>query len=281
MHIQCLNRNDHHFPEGLKKLHQPVENLYIRGNVKTLEYPMLAVVGSRAASAYGKEVTLRLVSEVAWQKNLVIVSGLALGIDSLAHHATLKAQGNTVAVLPGGIENIYPAAHQRLAEQIVEHGGAIISEHPGVMRPRKYHFIARNRIIAGLSQAVLITEATQRSGSLHTAQFALEDGKEVLAVPGDIFRPSSVGTNTLIANGAIPIRTSQDILNLFNNSAHIERGDNAQEEILLRLIRNGIRRQDQLLYKSGLAFHTVSQTLGMLEIKGKVKNNGHAQWSPT
>lgn len=279
MHIHRLETGDHYFPKVLKRLPQPPSNLYIRGDLTALQKPALAVVGSRAATSYGSEVTTRLISEVAWQNNLAIISGLALGVDSLAHKAALAAHGTTIAVLPSGIESIYPASHQHLAEEIIRRGGAVISEYPGVMQPQKYHFIARNRIIAALCQAVLITEATQRSGSLHTAQFALEAGKEVLAVPGDIFSPNSVGTNTLIAGGAQLISSAQDILNLFNSSTSVERGDSEHEETLLKLIRSGHKRSQQLYIKSRFHPQLFQQTLGMLEIKGRIKNNGHGQWS--
>jgi DNA processing protein len=155
-----------------------------------------------------------MTATVAWA-SIPIVSGLALGVDSVAHQATLDAGGKTIAVLPGGIESIYPATHRRLAETIVRQGGALVSEYPGQLRPHKYHFIARNRIIAGLSHAVLITEAAEKSGSLHTAQFALDQGKEVLAVPGSIFSNNSVGTHNLINQGAQLVQDAEQILNLF------------------------------------------------------------------
>lgn len=279
MQIHSLQPGDPNFPPSLTKLTQPVQKLYVRGNLQALHQPAIAVIGSRAVTDYGREATTRLVSEIAWQKNLVIISGLALGVDSLAHQAALEADGTTIAVLPSGIENIYPHTHQRLAKRIIQQGGAIISEYPGTQTPRKFHFIARNRIIAGLSQAVLVTEATQRSGSLHTAQFALDAGKDVLAVPGDIFRPNSVGTNNLIATGAHPIRSAQDILNLFNNLRQMVRGDNPQEEILLKLITSGKNRSHELYKLSNLPVAKTLQTLTMLEIKGIIKNNGHGQWS--
>ncbi len=214
MDIHELIPGDRYYPEQLFTIPQPVYRLYVIGNVEILRHRSLAVVGSRALTPYGREVTTDIVAEVAWS-SIPIISGLALGIDSVAHRAALDAQGATIAVLPCGIERIYPAAHRKLAEEIVRKGGALVSEYPGTLRPHKYHFIARNRVIAGLAHAVLITEAAEKSGSLHTAQFALEQGKEVLAVPGSIFSLQSVGAHNLIADGAQLVQNSEQVLNLF------------------------------------------------------------------
>lgn len=214
MEIQEVVPGQRHYPAQLYALPQPAYKLYVIGNLALLKQKSLAVVGSRAVTPYGREVTNRFVAEAVWS-NIPIVSGLALGVDSIAHRAALDAGGSTIAVLPGGINKIYPASHQKLAKEIVEKGGTLISEYPGEMTPHKYHFIARNRIIAGLAHATLITEAAEKSGSLHTAQFALEQGKEVLAVPGSIFSPTSVGTHNLIEQGAQLTRSSEQILNLF------------------------------------------------------------------
>ena len=214
MEIHELKPGDKYYPSQLFTLPQPAYKLYVIGNLDILRHKSLAVVGSRAAMPYGKEVTTTLVAEAVWS-SIPIVSGLALGVDSIAHRATLAAGGHTIAVLPGGIERIYPASHQSLAEEIVRKGGTLVSEHPGTMRPHKYHFIARNRIIAGLAHAVLITEAAEKSGSLHTAQFALDQGKDVLAVPGSIFSNNSVGVHNLISQGAQLVQNAEQILNLF------------------------------------------------------------------
>ena len=214
MDVRTLTPGEEYYPGQLFTIEQPVYKLFVIGNTQILRYRSLAVVGSRAVTPYGREVTTRMVAEAVWS-SIPIVSGLALGVDSVAHRAALDAGGMTIAVLPGGIERIYPAAHQKLAEEIVRKGGALISEYSGTMKPHKYHFIARNRIIAGLSHATLITEAAEKSGSLHTAQFALDQGKEVLAVPGSIFSPNSVGTHHLIEQGAQLVQSSEQILNLF------------------------------------------------------------------
>lgn len=214
MEIHELVPGEKYYPSQLFTIPQPAYKLYAIGNLEILKFKSLAVVGSRAVTSYGRQVTTQLVTEAAWS-SIPIVSGLALGVDSVAHRAALDAGGRTIAVLPGGIERIYPASHQRLAEQIVRQGGTLISEHPGKLKPHPYHFIARNRIIAGLAHATLITEAAKKSGSLHTAQFALEQGKEVLAVPGSIFSTFSVGTHGLISQGAQITTNIEQILNLF------------------------------------------------------------------
>jgi len=214
MDIHELIPGEKYYPAQLYALPQPAYKLYVIGNLEILNHKSLAVVGSRAVTPYGREVTTRLTAEVSWS-SIPIISGLALGVDSVAHRAALDAGGHTIAVLPGGIEKIYPPSHSKLAEEVVRNGGALISEHPGTLQPHKYHFIARNRIIAGLAHAVLITEAAEKSGSLHTAQFALDQGKEVLAVPGSIFSGKSTGAHNLINQGAQLVQDSEQILNLF------------------------------------------------------------------
>ncbi len=280
MQIHHLTPQNKQFPAGLRFIPQPPTELFVRGNVDLLNMPALAVVGSRAISPYGKRVTDQLVTEVAWA-GITIVSGLALGVDALAHSATLATHSSTIAVLPCGIENIYPACHYQLARRIIEQGGAVVSEYGGTMRPQKFHFIARNRIIAGLSQAVLITEASVRSGSLHTAQFALEEGKEVMAVPGSIFSPTSVGTHNLIDTGARIVKDAEDIINFFNDSSHklSRRGANGQEQTILDLMRKGVTDTGILIEASQLTIQVFNQTLTMLEITGFIKNQGNSKWS--
>lgn len=201
----------------LSQLAQPVNNLYYAGNnlLELLDRPCVAIVGSRHPSEYGEQVTRQLVEDLV-AAGIVIVSGLALGIDSIAHRAAVDNGGQTVAVLPAGLDNIYPSRHRQLADQIIETGGALVTEYPeGSGPPLKYQFIARNRIIAALADAIVITEAARKSGSLHTADFGLELGIDILALPGNITSPTSGGTNKLIRSGATPVLSSADILELF------------------------------------------------------------------
>lgn len=245
---------------------------------------MLAVVGSRSLSPYGRAVTESLVRAVA-ARGVVIVSGLALGIDSVAHQAALDAGGTTIAVLPSGLETIYPSSHQNLARQIVAQGGALVTEYP----PKssigfKSNFIARNRLIAGLSQAVLVTEAAAKSGSLHTASFAIEQGKDVLAVPGPITNLQSAGCNNLIKTGATPTTTPEDVfealkLRIDTTPAHSFVAANAAEHAILQALHDGLTEGEHIYTQSKLALHEYQQTLSMLEITGKIKATGGDTWA--
>lgn len=272
-------------PECLKLIASPPKQLFYRGArlEELLARPRLAVVGSRRVTAYGRQVTTELVSRLA-EQGIVIVSGLAIGVDALAHQAALEAGGLTIAVLPGGIDEPYPATNRRLSRQIVDQGGALVSEYePGVIN-FKTNFIARNRLVAGLSQAVLITEAAQKSGSLHTARFALEQGKDVLVVPGNINSLTSIGANNLIKAGATVVTDYRDVLHALKlkdhrTTAREVRGRNAQEQAVLDLMLQGVNDGDELLAKSDLSAAEFSQVLTMLEIGGKIRPLGGNQWS--
>lgn len=246
--------------------------------------PRVAIVGSRKVTAYGRSVTEKLASELATQ-GIVIVSGLALGIDGIAHKAALDAGGITVAVLPSSLSAIYPSAHRQLAKRIVKEGGALISEYPDGTKSYKQNFIERNRLVSGLADAVLITEAAEGSGTLHTARFAKQQCRPVLAVPGNITSPMSYGTNYLIKQGATIITSSEDVLKILGltvrtlpkSIAHSTR-DNPNEQHVLELIISGIHDGGELLEKSNLGVVVFNQTLTMLEITGAIKNQGNNQW---
>ncbi len=207
---------------SLDQLAQPVASLFYSGDfIPLLDKPRIAIVGSRKLSQYGREVTYKLAYDLAKQ-GIVIVSGLALGIDSVAHRAALDAGGQTIAVLPSGLDNIYPSSHKDLGIEIVSKGGALVTEYPENRgTPLKYQFIARNRIIAALSQGILITEAASKSGSLHTANFGLELGLDIFAVPGNITSSNSEGTNKLIKDGAALITSAQDIVELYQTKDNL------------------------------------------------------------
>lgn len=271
-------------PDRLKQIPDPPKQLFIRGEPleNLLQKPCLTVVGSRKVSPYGREITNRLVTDVS-RAGVVIVSGLAFGVDALAHKAALEARGPTIAVLPTSIDNIQPASHRQLAESIVEQGGTLISEYPSGAFVQKWNFVQRNRIASGLSQAVLITEAGERSGTLHTASFALEQGREVLAVPGNVTSPTSIGTNNLIKIGATPVTTSDDILQVLGIEPTQARGavlgDTPEEQQLINLINVDIRDGDELLKRSGLNISLFNQTMTMLEITGKITPLGGNNWT--
>lgn len=274
------------FPHQLGKCHPPARELFVQSDnwTEITQKPMLAVVGSRSVSPYGRTVTENLVRAVA-ARGVVIVSGLALGVDSIAHQAALDAGGTTIAVLPSGLESIYPSSHRNLASQIVLSGGALVTEYaPKLKIGFKGNFIARNRIIAGLSLAVLVTEASEKSGSLHTASFALEQGKEVLAVPGPITNLGSTGCNNLIKTGATPVTTPEDIfdaLKLHTDSvvAHEVQAANPSEYAVLKVIKRGIHDGEHIYEQSGLTLSEYQQTLSMLEISGKIKATGADTWA--
>jgi DNA processing protein len=202
-------------PPLLLAIHDPPACLYVRGEAPddVLERPAVAVVGARACSGYGALVARMLGNELA-AAGLIVVSGLARGIDGEAHRGALAAGGATVAVLGCGPDRDYPAAHARLAAEI-RANGLVVSEYPAGTEPAPWRFPARNRIIAGLSAATVVVEARERSGALITADFALEEGREVLAVPGEITSPLSAGTNALLRLGATPVTSAQDVLEVF------------------------------------------------------------------
>lgn len=279
LQIDDLSKN---LPERLTVLPQIPKLLLASGdNLETLlSQPTVGIVGSRKVSHYGRGVTSELVEQLA-RRNIVIVSGLALGVDSIAHEATIQSKGKTIAVLPSGLHAIYPASHRNLAHRIAEGQGTLISEYSANERPARQSFIARNRLIAALSDVLVVTEAAERSGSLHTARFALELGKPVLAVPGNITSPTSEGTNNLIKSGATPVTSVQDILNLLNiedKITEIYYGESESEEAILVLLRQGIQNGEELFALSNLEIQEFQQHLTMLEINGVVTPLGNNHW---
>lgn len=261
-----------------------VERLFVRsGNLEDLmSRPRVAIVGSRKISAYGKAVTAQFAGELARQ-GIVIVSGLAYGVDAVAHQAALDAGGLTIAVLPGSVEEIYPRVHRSLAERILSQGGALLSEYPDGTRTYPVNFIERNRIVSGMSNALLITEAAEKSGTMHTARFALEQGKDVLAVPGNITSPTSAGTNNLIKTGAITVTSPEDVLHVLGFKALTHRkavqGSDTTEQCILDLLAENISDGNELLARSALGAAEFNQTLTMMEITGKIRPLGANQWT--
>lgn len=279
---------NHAIPQRLQQIPSPPKKLYTCGEDISvlLRRPTVAIVGSRKVSPYGRQVTSKLAGKLA-QQGIVIISGLALGVDAIAHQAALDAGGFTIAVLPGPIEKIYPGSHRGLAEQIVRRGGTLISEYTlGAQAFNfKTNFIARNRLVSGLADALLITEAAEKSGSLHTAHFALEQGKDVLAVPGNITSATSVGTNNLLKAGAMPATTYEDVLHVLQLQQKtilplkIAIGKNAEEQVVIDLLMTGVSDGEELQRASQLDIAQFNQTLTMLEITGKVRSLGANQWA--
>ena len=207
--IRIINKEDRNYPKKLKEIPDPPEKLYCIGDVKLLDMPSLAVVGSRKCSEYGRQVSLKIGKEAA-RNNLAVVSGLAKGIDSYAHMGALQAGGKTIGVLGCGADVCYPKENYRLYRQIAEEGLIVIELPPGTM-PTPYTFPRRNRIISGLSEATVVAEAGTNSGALITAEIAAAHGREVFAVPGNITSQYSLGANKLIVDGARPIAVIDDI----------------------------------------------------------------------
>ena len=213
MQLYTIHQNDTTYPARLKPLQRAPDTLYIRGTLPSADALCLAVVGTRKASLYGRSITQRLAGATA-RAGVIIISGMALGIDAVAHTAALEANTPTVAVLGGGVddESIYPRTNLMLAHEILKNGGALVSEQPPGTQPFGYHFPERNRIIAGLAHAVLVTEGTIKSGSLITAKIALEYGRDVFACPHNIFTTRGEGPNYLIQHGAYPIWGADNLL---------------------------------------------------------------------
>lgn len=260
---------------------KPIKSLCYSGNLPSARRSAVAIVGTRKPTAYGQEVAYRLSYELA-RRGVVIISGLALGIDGIAHRAALDAGGITIAVLPTSLDKIYPHAHRSLGERIIVQEGALITEYHSGDGVYKENFIARNRIVSGLSDGLVIIEAAQRSGTLTTASFALNQGKPVMAVPGNITSPMSIGCNQLIQKGARLITTVEDICEEIGlqMAAPIKPPltYSFEEQIIVTLLSQGIRDGEELQRQSKLNPNTFSQTLTMLEIEGKVRSLGANQW---
>ena len=206
--------NSKYYPQRLRNIDSPPKQLYCLGNLDLLNYKSnIAIIGSRNCSLYGEKVAKEFAFNLA-KEEVCIVSGLAKGIDSFSHIGALNAKGKTVAVLGSGVDNIYPKENLKLVESIIKNNGLVISEYPLGTKPLKQNFPARNRIISGLSDGILVVEARKNSGTNITVDFALEQGKDVFVIPGNIYSKTSDGTNFLITEGAIPVLTYKDILKI-------------------------------------------------------------------
>ena len=280
------------FTEVLNTIALTPKMLYFRGkmpeNVSKNRPRTVAIVGSRHNTRYGEEVAYKLAYELGG-RGVIVVSGLAYGIDSIGHRGCLDAGGTTVAVLGTSIDNIYPKAHFPLAKEIVEKGGTIISEYaPGSNPITKFSFLERNRIISGLSDIVVVVEAAEKSGSLNTATHALEQGKEVFAVPGNITSPYSQGCNKLIQQGALPYTEPDDVLKLLFPEDFVKKhqkarkngliGDNDVETAILKSLSEGLRSGEDIMSAAKLPPEVFNQTITLLEIKGRVFSLGMNNW---
>ena len=283
MKINRATPDKHNYLRLLSEVPSPPKQLYVMGTLPAERLPSVAIVGTRKPSSYGKEVTQRLAYDLA-KKGLVIISGLALGVDGIAHRAALEAGGITIAVLANGLPQIYPATHKDLADQITKQGGAVLSEYEPETSARTYQFLQRNRIVSGLSDAIIITEAAARSGTLNTAMHALEQGKEVFVVPGNITSPLSTGCNTLLKQGARPVTCADDILevvapDLLQSQATLALGNSPLETTIIQLLTSGVRDGEELQRRSGSAISEFNTALTMMEITGSIRALGANQWT--
>lgn len=273
-----ITLDDPDYPALLRELPDAPPVLYVKGTLLDADRWAVALVGTRRATSYGREVTRQLVSSLV-SAGITIVSGLALGIDAVAHKAALEAGGRTFAVLGCGIDRVYPPEHRKLAAEIAS-SGALISEFPLGTEPEGKNFPVRNRLISGLALGVVVVEAPLNSGALLTADQASEQGRDVFAVPGNVTSPTSAGTNRLIQNGAKLVINADDILdelNLTRSSVETHAQvrqiapDSPVEAALAALLEDEPLHIDDLVERSGLSITTVSSTLALMELKGMVQ----------
>ena len=273
--LRYLGRSEQGFPPLLAAIHDPPPGLYVRGSASldVLHVAAVAIVGARACSAYGRHVARMLGRELA-SAGILVVSGLARGVDGEAHRGALEAGGRTVAVLGCGVDRDYPAAHAELAARLVAGGGLIVSEYAPGVEPAPWRFPARNRIVAGLCSATVVVEARERSGALITADFALEEGREVFVVPGEITAALSVGSNALLRLGATPLLAAADVLSSLGveppaPSVPELHGDVA---VVLARVRERPAGADELARATGLDAAGLAAALCELELLGLVSS---------
>lgn len=280
LNIGYITMYDKNYPALLKEIPDHPAVLYVRGNIDALKLPGIAVVGSRKYTNYGRKIAYDL-SKACAGAGLCIVSGLALGIDAVAHRAALDVNGTTVGVLGCGLDKIYPATNFSLGKEIIERGGAVISEFSPGTPPLVHHFPQRNRIIAGLSSGTLVIEAAEKSGALITAYCALDYNREVFSVPGNIDSEASKGTNILIQKGAKMVVCAEDIFDELD--INVKKSEQKSKEIfpesveeikIKNCLASGDKSIDEIIVESKINIVALSSTLSMMEMKGIVENLG-------
>jgi DNA protecting protein DprA len=293
--VRVLTLADEDYPPHLKEIYAPPPVLFVKGSCDVFKKHSIAIVGTRRYTPYGKSVTMTLVKELV-QKHLVIVSGLAQGIDTIAHQTCLENKGETIAVLGCGIDTCYPKENKQLSQQIMS-AGAVVSEFPLGTQPESFNFPRRNRIISGLSAGVVVMEAPVKSGSLITANYALQQGRDVFAVPGSIFSAGSMGPFNLIKDGAIPVMSAHDIVDSIQIISHsaitgprkafpgLEGTMKMPLDLLSsseRKVFDGIAespaRIDAIAEKSGKTISEMFDLLLSLELKGFIKQVSGQQY---
>lgn len=275
-----ISENQKEYPSLLREIENRPKTLYCRGNIKLLSSFSIAVIGTRKSTHYGREVTEKIISDLA-NYNITIVSGLALGIDSIAHQSALDNNLSTIAVLGSGVDDdsIYPSTNFQLAQNILKAEGLIVSEYSPGTPGLKHHFPERNRIVSGLSRGVLVIESPLKSGALITTRFAAEQNRDVFSVPGNIFSPNSKGPHMLIQKGAKPVFSGEDILGNYydnfdinsENNKKISTTDPIEKKIIDILDDKGEKNIDELVSLTNLEISKIITAISMLDISGKIK----------
>lgn len=275
---------DDSYPTLLKEVPAPPPLLYYRGQLIETDSTAVAIVGTRKVTAYGREMAYRIAFDLA-KAGVTIISGLALGVDGIAHRAALEAGGRTISVLGSGIDVIYPGRHRDLARKI-EDQGAVLTEYAPGTQPDRYNFPPRNRIISGLSRGVVVIEAPERSGALITVDFAAEQGRDAFAVPGPVHAPNSSGCNKILREGATLVRSAEDVLEDLHirpvgqdEPAHHQATLSDEERRLLSVLASEPQHIDDIAARLGKTVSDVSGELMMLELQGSVHSDGSGYYS--
>jgi DNA processing protein len=282
--IQVLTWDDAGYPRRLKEIDQPPPVLYVRGAIADQDEWAVAIVGTRRVTGYGRQVTQEIAAFLA-QNGITVVSGLARGVDAVAHETSLRAGGRTIAVLGNGVDRVYPPEHVNLAKNILGQG-AVVSDYAPGTPPDSANFPPRNRIISGLCMATVVVEAGDTSGALITANFAANQGRDVFAVPGNITAPQSKGTNRLIRDGAQPLLRPEDILEALQLEQIPQKQSTRRlipadelEQRLLSILADEALHVDEICVRSSLPVDKVSAALTMMELKGMVRHVGGMSYS--
>ena len=285
MKINKVAVDNHKYLEVLAHIAKPPREIYVIGELPAVRQPTIAIVGTRKPTAYGREVTQRFAQELA-SRGVVVVSGLALGVDALAHQAAIDSGGVTIAILANPLPDIRPSTNRQIGENIIKSGGAILSEHDASSDyvVGKWSFLERNRLVAGIADAILITEASAKSGTLNTAARALEQGKDVFVVPGNITSPASAGCNELLKQGATPATSIDDIMQVIapeqaGQQALLPLGNNELETSILKQIQLGVRDGEQMQQNLDVTASEISVALTMLELGGSIRPLGANKWT--
>ncbi len=271
-----LNTDDKNYPELLKSIDKPPEKLNYKGDFQSVFLEnTLAVVGSRKMTSYGKMVTEKLVREVS-SCGITIVSGFMYGVDALAHQTAIENNGKTIGVLPCGVDVIHPAYQKKLYQQLLRNG-FFVSEYDDNMPPERWTYPKRNRITVGLSQATLVIEAAEKSGSIISAELAKKYNRKLFAVPGSVFSETSAGTNKLLKEGATPVTCAQDILSFFDKEEGTlfeEMELSPEESEIMEILKQSPHETDEIVRKTKKPATVVGETLSSLEMKGVIKKEG-------